>query len=549
KSALFTGFITCIAMLAAVGPGRLEQLSRGQQWRGMGLIDNRNSPYGNIALTAKAGQKTFFYNGATIITTPDPDTAFVEEFGNFPLLFHPAPRQVLVVGAGAGGLLNEILKHPHVRIDYAELDPLIIKMLKLYPCELTERELSDKRVNLINSDGRRFLHKTRIRYDLILIGLSQPSDLITNRLFTEEFFSLAKTRLNKNGIIALWLPGSLTYISKELRDLNACILNGLNARFVNTRVIPGDYNIILASDWQGLIGVTAAELSGRLAKLGIKTSLLNPAYLEYRLGEGWVKWFNQSQAQATQEINRDLQPFAVFQMLIFWNKQFSFRLARVLQALQGLNLKLILSAIAVISILLLPIFRRRPKFSIAYCIATTGFFGMLVNLLLIFSFQVFYGCLYYMLGLLIAVFMAGIASGSALITRSIDRLQSPVKLLIRLEVMIALFTLALGWALTRFSGWVSSYWVFIPLFFLPGFLLGLEFPLASRIYLGNKGEVGATVGLLCAADLLGGWVAGILGGIIFLPILGLFNTCLVIVLLKISSIFLLKTSNPTYGVE
>jgi hypothetical protein len=44
---------------------------------------------------------------------------------------------------------------------------------------------------------------------------------------------------------------------------------------------------------------------------------------------------------------------------------------------------------------------------------------------------------------------------------------------------------------------------------------------------------------LYAADLLGGWAAGILGGIVFLPILGLLNTCLVIVLLKVSSILLL----------
>ena len=73
-----------------------------------------------------------------------------------------------------------------------------------------------------------------------------------------------------------------------------------------------------------------------------------------------------------------------------------------------------------------------------------------------------------------------------------------------------------------------------------GFFVGLEFPLAAKLYLGKSGQIGRTSGLLYGADLLGGWLAGILGGIIFLPVLGLFNTCMVVVMLKVSSLFLLR---------
>jgi spermidine synthase len=85
--------------------------------------------------------------------------------------------------------------------------------------------------------------------------------------------------------------------------------------------------------------------------------------------------------------------------------------------------------------------------------------------------------------------------------------------------------------------YVSS--IFILLFFVSGILIGLEFPLASKIYLGQKESVGETAGVLYGADLLGGWLAGILGGIILLPILGLFNSCIVMVSLKLSSLSLL----------
>ncbi len=539
KSVAATGLLVCITLFALVKAADLEQFSIQRQWRGLGLINSRNSIYGNIAVTENERQKTFFYNGSPVITAPYPDMTFIEEFGNFPLLFHADPRKVLIIGAGAGGLINEILKHPVERIDYAELDPLLIKMLKLYPSGLTERELSDNRVNLINTDGRLFLHKTKNRYDVILIGLPQPSDLATNRLFSEEFFVLAKGRLNKNGIISFCLPGSLTYISEEMRDLNACILNSLKAGFSNTRIIPGDYNIILASNGQGVFKTTAEEFSRKLVALGVKTSLLNPAYLKYRFGAVWLEWFNRSLSGATKQPNRDLQPFAVFQVLIFWNKEFSFSLAKALEAVQGLNLKLIFLVVAVITVLFLPVSMRRPRFSLAYCIATSGFFGMLLNLLLIFSFQVFYGYLYYMLGLLIAVFMAGVAAGSILLTQRLHRFSSLVRALLRIEILACLFTFFFAVALTRFDNWFNSCWFFMPLFFIPGFLVGAEFPLASRAYLGSKEEIGWAAGVLYAADLLGGWVAGILGGIVFLPILGFFNTCIVIILFKLSSILLL----------
>ncbi|MFA4842778.1 MAG: hypothetical protein WC658_02980 [Candidatus Omnitrophota bacterium] len=539
KYTAFAACIVCIVLFLNVSPGTMQRSSIEKQWQGFGLIVTRNSIYGNIAVTDKEGQKTFFYNGSPIITTPYPDITFAEDFGNLPLLFHPRPKQILVISAGAGGLINEILKYPIERIDYAELDPLIIKMLKVYPSTLTQGEFSDRRLSLVNSDGRKFLYKTANRYDVILIGLSRPSDLTTNRLFTQEFFALAKSKLRPKGILAFWLPGSLTYLSRELRDLNACILNALKRNFGNARVIPGDYNIILASDAADLTEVTPLALSQKLSHLRINTRLLTPAYLDYRMNTRWLDWFNRSSLGATKKINRDLQPFAVFQMLILWNKEFSPKLARALGVLQELNLKLILIALAIVYGLLLLVSRRRPKLPVVYCIVTTGFFGMLTSLLLIFSFQVFYGYLYYMLGLLIAIFMAGIAAGSILITRRISLVRAPLNLLMGFEGGIAIFTLILAWILTRFSGWVSSYWIFTALFFIPGFLMGLEFPLASHLYIGKKGEVGSTAGLLYAADLLGGWVAGILGGIFFLPILGLFNTCLIIVLLKLSSVLML----------
>jgi spermidine synthase len=235
-------------------------------------------------------------------------------------------------------------------------------------------------------------------------------------------------------------------------------------------------------------------------------------------------------------VNKDLTPYAVFEMLIFWNKQFSPKLALFLESLQDLNLKQIAIFVFIITLLIFFLLHSRPKLrklNIAYCIFTTGFFAMLVNLILIFAFQVFYGYLYHMIGMLISIFMAGIALGSITMTRKINRIRGYMRLFIALEILILMFSFILPWAIIKF---VELYAV---LFLVSGFLIGAEFPLANKIYLEDKNKIGLTVGLLYAVDLTGGWCAGILGGIIFLPILGLLNTCIVIALLKLSSLIIL----------
>jgi len=536
-------FLLSLCLFLTGQADKLHRLSVVRQWIGQEVLEYRNSIYGNITVTKKEEQSTFFYNGIPSITLPYPDITFVREFGNLPLLFHPEPKDILIIGGGAGGLINEALKYPIKKIDYTELDPLIIAMLQKHASRLIQKELNDPRVNIINTDGRFFVRNTLNKYDLVLIGLSKPSDLSTNRLFTQEFFSLVKGRLHREGILALYLPGSLTYLSNQLRDINGCILNGLNNTFAHIRIIPGDYNIFLASDSDYVMGVSPGLITQKIERLGIKTDILVPAYLDYRLDKKWLEWFAQSLKGATKKINRDFTPFAVFETLVLWNKQFSPAFSPILESMGNLDLRSIAIAVSLITFILflLLYFRRNlKKIAITYSIATTGFFAMLINLVLIFSFQVAYGYLYHKIGLLMSIFMAGIAAGSIFMTNRIEKIKNNLSLFMRLEAAIILFTYLAALGIRGFMGYMNLLpLVFTGLFFISGLLMGLEFPLAGKIYLGESTQIGKVAGLLYFSDLVGGCIAGILGGVIFLPVLGLFNTCVVIIFLKLSSLLLL----------
>lgn len=242
---------------------RFRDVSIKAQWKNLNIVHYQNSQYGNISIVKNEGQYIFFLDGVATIITPIPDIPFVEEMVHLPLLTHPTPERLLVISGGVGGVINEALKHPSVKtIEYAELDPLLIDLLREFPTPLTETELNNKRVKIKHIDGSLLLKTTPNSYDLIFVGIMEPSSLQANRFFTEEFFSLVKQKLNKGGILVLGLPGSLTYLNEELKNLNSCIFHTLKSVFSHIRVIPGDgKNLFLSSNSREILMIDKTKIT------------------------------------------------------------------------------------------------------------------------------------------------------------------------------------------------------------------------------------------------------------------------------------------------
>ncbi len=542
----------CIFSVTFKWAGGLQDSSVRRQWKGRGVIHYQNSIYSNIVVTKTGEQYSFYSNGIPIVIAPTPDITFVEEFAHFPMLFHASPEEVLVISGGAGGLINELLKHPVKRIDYVELDPLIIELVKKYPTPMTEVELSDPHVQIKNVDGRLFVRKTKRSYDVILIGLSNPSDLQTNRLFTEEFFRLAKIRLKKGGIFAITLPGSLAYMGPELRELNASILNTLKKSFHYTRIIPGDFNLFLSSDSSAMTEVEPEIILQRLGGRRLSLKLFTPLHVNYRMHKRWLNSFLKSVEGRTGKPNKDFTPLGVFYNLAYWNAQFSPYLNWLFKGLMKGDVRILSIPIFIIMAALLFLagrFRRFAHLGIPFCIVTSGFAGMIFDLILIFSFQILYGYVYHQIGLLVTAFMAGSAIGGLAMTRLLGRLKDNLKFFVNLEVGVIVFSIIIPLVIFAFSANLDR--PAIPSLFAPAFLglclisglvIGLQFPLANRLYLKASPGVSHAAGLLYGADLFGGWIGGIIGGIILMPLLGLAGTCLILVLLKVFSLlFLIAT--------
>jgi spermidine synthase len=199
---------------------------------------------------------------------------------------------------------------------------------------------------------------------------------------------------------------------------------------------------------------------------------------------------------------------------------------------------------------------RTSRPAVLFAIFCTGMAGMLFSLVLVFGFQVFCGYVFHQIGLLVTAMMVGVAAGSAQAVRQLDRLKSARSAFIKVEVFIIVFSclLPVVFALLhpQFANpgvSVAVHTSFIILCFVSGRLVGAQFPLAMAIYSGPGTRLSSAAGLLYASDLFGGCVGGVLAGAVLLPILGLTMTCVVLAMVKTSSlvIFLASPREATTG--
>jgi spermidine synthase len=108
-------------------------------------------------------------------------------------------RSLLAIGVGAGTLPAYLATAlPHSTITAVDLDPVVLELARGY---FGLRRLEGANLSLREADGRIFLRNTRARYDVIFLDAFRGG-YIPEHLTTREFYTLAKSRLARGGVVA-----------------------------------------------------------------------------------------------------------------------------------------------------------------------------------------------------------------------------------------------------------------------------------------------------------------------------------------------------------
>jgi len=159
---------------------------------------------------------------------------------HLPLLLHPNPRSVYIIGLGSGVTLGAALRHPIDRAVVSEISPEVVSASDAFKTE-NHDALRDARTHLVIGDGRAHLLLSNEKYDVIISEPSNPWMAGVSTLFTGEFFRTARSHLAPGGILCQWAH---TYNIADA-DLRSIIRTFLAAFPNGTAWLVGESDVLL----------------------------------------------------------------------------------------------------------------------------------------------------------------------------------------------------------------------------------------------------------------------------------------------------------------
>ena len=123
-----------------------------------------------------------------------------EMIAHIPMMQHPNPETVLVIGGGDGGTVREVLKHKTVKkVVLCEIDGMVIDACKKY-LPTVACELDNPKCEILVEDAIEYMKDKENMFDIVLIDSTDPMGP-GEGLFTDEFYTNVKRSLKKGGIM------------------------------------------------------------------------------------------------------------------------------------------------------------------------------------------------------------------------------------------------------------------------------------------------------------------------------------------------------------
>ncbi len=451
------------------------------------ILATKDTFQGNITIIQTGNQINFFENSLLLFSTGD--VIQKEEDVHYALLQHPRAKTVLLAGGAITGTLEEILKYPAIqKIDDIEQNEFLLQAGKQYA-----GFAPDEKVVLHTTDPYFFINHTKQKYDAILVNQPAPVNIALNRFYTVDFYKTVKNQLNPGGVFSTRLTYSPNYNDPDERLLQASLFNSLKKVFENVLVVPGEKLYFIASDRP-----LTFDYTKKLKKLKLKNQYVNTAYINDKLL--FFKSENLVKNYPVDVFNYNLKPVAYYSYIGHWLGFFKSNLNYFVFPL------LILIVIG---------FWWTKGFSKA--IFVSGFTAASTEIVLIILFQILLGNIYWMIGLLITVFMAGLAAGS--LGSYYFSLTDIKKVTLYVQTLSAFLFMGTAWFVLFYVFQINeniSALIIIFLLFLVALLTGLQYGIIVH-------EKPLFVSSAYSADLYGAALGSLLPAIFLIPQIGLVN--------------------------
>jgi len=210
-------------LLASAGPGASadaaatrEHLASFAAWKRRYMLTEARARFPQILLEHDAhntvvafGPDRSNHGAISLAVNNKTDASTVSDLetqmllAHAPLFLAPQARTALVIGHGSGITTGSALRHGLERADIVEISPAVLRVDPLFAND-NDEVLSDPRVHVYVDDAGGFMRAVPRSYDVIISEPSNPWIAGVGDLFTVEFFTAARRKLNPGGVFTLW---------------------------------------------------------------------------------------------------------------------------------------------------------------------------------------------------------------------------------------------------------------------------------------------------------------------------------------------------------
>ncbi len=231
------------------------------------LLYYREGRGATVSVTESQQFRAVLINGKAVATDHYSDLHHLYLLGHLPVLLHPDPKTVLVIGLGAGVTLGGVTAHAGIdSVTLVEIEPAVLGAARVFE-DLHGRALDDPRLRVVIQDGRNFLRTTPRKYDIITADPIHPWSYGAAYLYTKEYYALAQARLAPGGVMCQWMP---------LYELSLENLRSIVATFA----AHFEYNLLFQTAFDAVLigsnapfGLDLPRLNTRLRQLAVATQL------------------------------------------------------------------------------------------------------------------------------------------------------------------------------------------------------------------------------------------------------------------------------------
>lgn len=544
----------------------VESATLKARW-GPDLAATAQTPGQALALFRRGELFTLMAGGVWLYSVPDLQSA--QWAAHLPLLLHPDPRQVLLVGGDPFALGREALRHPGVDlVEHVDPDPWVLGFARAHlpaghfqaPRGADADPGSDLGVglrtglrpglHLIHEDAAVFLRRTLKRYDAVLFQLGDPVNASLNRFYTLELFRAVRTALRPGGLFSLAVSSSPEAVGPAQAALLATVRATLAQVFAQVLVIPGDQARFVASDRPVGHGDLLATARSAVAARGLDLAHLDDSVLADLLSPWRLASLDAVlDSGPAPEINRDFRPVCAFNGLVLGSLALHPGIKEAYLGLREAGAGWGWAGGAALAGLLALAGRASGgraseavlRRAVGLAVAVMGGLLMGLEVVLLLGFQILAGDLYSGLALVVAASMAGLGLGAAWAARpgcgvrpGVDPVRGLVARIGLAQAGVVVLALA---ALPLLQGMSASAWArgggfwggsgactlaFCLLNGAAGVLGGAHFGLSARVSAGLcAGTRSASAGArLYALDLAGAMLGSLAVSLVFVPVYG-----------------------------